>query len=138
MLPCTPAIRSGCRSNTVQQLFCDIASLLKLSCSDTFSNKVTAAVSSLVIGGGCFVFILRSYVHIFSTVLRLPAGADRKKELLHLCPPHSHGVSPHSSGFYIYLRPSEVSATTQDIALSVFYSIIPQLFNPVTVLEMKK
>lgn len=81
-----------CRSNIVQQLFCDITSLLKLPCSDTFSNKVSAAVSSLVISGGCFVFILRSHIYIFSTVLRLPAGADRKKGLLHLCPPHSHGV----------------------------------------------
>ena len=75
-----------CRSNIVQQLFCDITSLLKLPCSDTFSNKVTAAVSSLVISGGCFVFILRSYIYIFSTVLSQLEQIEKKD--FSTCVPH--------------------------------------------------
>ncbi|XP_008055066.1 olfactory receptor 14C36 [Carlito syrichta] len=120
-----------CQSNVIHQFFCDIPSLLKLSCSNTFSNEITIVVSGLVIGGGCFVFIIGSYIHIFSTVFRLPSGADRTKAFS-TCVPHILVVLVFlSSGFYVYLRPSAISATTQDMILSVFYSIIPPLFNPI-------
>nr|XP_023398258.1 olfactory receptor 14C36-like [Loxodonta africana] len=120
-----------CQSNVIHQFFCDIPSLLKLSCSDTFSNEVIILASGLVIGGGYFIFIIRSYIHIFSTVLRFPIGADRAKAFS-TCVPHILLVLVFLvSSFSLYLRPSAISATNQDMVLSVFYSIIPPLFNPV-------
>jgi hypothetical protein len=66
-------------------------------------------VSGLGIDGGCFSFIMRSYIYIFST-----------------CIPHILVVSiVLGSGFYMFLRPSAISATIQDMDLSIFYSIIP-------------
>ncbi|XP_006877142.1 PREDICTED: olfactory receptor 14C36-like [Chrysochloris asiatica] len=76
-----------CHSNVIHQFFCDIPSLLKLSCSDTFSNEITILISGLVIGGVCFFFIIRSYIHIFTTVLKFPSGADRAKAFS-TCIPH--------------------------------------------------
>ncbi|XP_010592974.3 olfactory receptor 14C36-like [Loxodonta africana] len=120
-----------CQSNVIHQFFCDIPSLLKLSCSDTFSNEVIILASGLVIGGGCFIFIIRSYIHIFSTVLRFPIGADRAKAFS-TCVPHILVVLVFlGSSFYVYLRPSAISATILDMVLSVFYSVIPPLFNPI-------
>ncbi|KFO35803.1 olfactory receptor 14C36 [Fukomys damarensis] len=120
-----------CHSHAVQQLFCDIPSLLKLSCSDTFSNQIGNLLSTLVIGGGCFIYIIKSYIHIFSTVLRFPVGADRKKAFS-TCVPHILVVSVFlSSGSYVYLRPSAMSAGLMDMVLSVFYSTVPPLFNPI-------
>ncbi|XP_007955754.2 olfactory receptor 14C36-like [Orycteropus afer afer] len=118
-----------CHSNVIHQFFCDIPSLLKLSCSDTFSNEMTILDSALVIGGGCFIFIIRSYIHIFSTVLKFPSEADRVK-VFSTCIPHILVVSIFlGSVFYVYLRPSANSATIKDMALSIFYSIIPLPFN---------
>ncbi|XP_023398258.2 olfactory receptor 14C36-like [Loxodonta africana] len=120
-----------CQSNVIHQFFCDIPSLLKLSCSDTFSNEVIILASGLVIGGGYFTFIIRSYIHIFSTVLKFPIGAGRAKAFS-TCIPHILVVLVFLvSSFSLYLRPSAISATNQDMVLSVFYSIIPPLFNPV-------
>ncbi|KFO35784.1 olfactory receptor 14C36 [Fukomys damarensis] len=120
-----------CHYHAVQQLFCDIPSLLRLSCSDTFSNQVSNLVSALVIGGGCFIYIIKSYIHIFSTVLRFPVGADRKKAFS-TCVPHILVVSIFLiSSFYIYLRPSSMSGAIKDMVLSVFYSVIPPFFNPI-------
>ncbi|XP_049725807.1 olfactory receptor 14C36-like, partial [Elephas maximus indicus] len=120
-----------CQSNVIHQFFCDIPSLLKLSCSDTFINEVINLASGLVIGGGCFIFIIRSYIHIFSTVLKFPIGADRAKAFS-TCVPHILVVLVFlGSSFYVYLRPSAISATIQDMVLSVFYSVIPPLFNPI-------
>ncbi|KAM4861998.1 olfactory receptor 14C36 [Thomomys bottae] len=120
-----------CGSNAIHQFFCDIPSLLKLSCSNTIVNEIMIIISGLGIGGGCFVFIIGSYFHIFSTVLKFPNGADRKKAFS-TCVPHILVVSVFlSSGFYVYLRPSVISATTLDMILSLFYSVIPPLFNPI-------
>ncbi|XP_036864737.1 olfactory receptor 14C36-like [Manis javanica] len=122
---------SFCRSNVVHQFFCDIPSLLRLSCSDTSSSEMMVVASGLGIGGGCFIYIIKSYIHIFSTVLKFPNGADRTKAFS-TCVPHILVVSVFlSSGFYVYLRPSTISATIQDMVFSVFYSIIPPLFNPI-------
>ncbi|KFO35799.1 olfactory receptor 14C36 [Fukomys damarensis] len=120
-----------CHSHAVQQLFCDIPSLLKLSCSDPFSNKITILVSSVVICGGSFTYIIKSYIYIFSTVLRFPVGAGRKKAFS-TCVPHILVVLVFlSSGVYVYLGPSAISASTRDVIMSVFYSVIPPLFNPI-------
>ncbi|EAW77223.1 olfactory receptor family 14 subfamily C member 36 [Homo sapiens] len=120
-----------CRSNVIHQFFCDIPSLLKLSCSDTFSNEVMIVVSALGVGGGCFIFIIRSYIHIFSTVLGFPRGADRTKAFS-TCIPHILVVSVFlSSCSSVYLRPPAIPAATQDLILSGFYSIMPPLFNPI-------
>ncbi|EHB09245.1 Olfactory receptor 14C36 [Heterocephalus glaber] len=122
---------SFCHSRAVQQLFCDIPSLLKLSCSDTFSNQISIFVSALVIGGGSFTYIIKSYIHIFSTVLRFPVGVDRKKAFS-TCVPHILVVSVFLwSGFFVYLRPSAMSSGMMGMVLSVFYSVIPPLFNPI-------
>ncbi|XP_003479569.3 olfactory receptor 14C36-like [Cavia porcellus] len=122
---------SFCHSHVVQQLFCDIPSLLKLSCSDTFSNWITILVSILVFVVGCFIFIIKSYIHIFSAVLRLPAGADRTKAFS-TCVPHILVVGVFViSGSYVYLRRSAMSASTWDMVLSIFYSVIPPIFNPI-------
>lgn len=105
-----------------------MTSLLKLTCSDTLSNWITILVCILVFVGGCFIFIIKSYVHIFSTVLRLPAGADRTKAFS-TCVLHILLVMVFlGSGSYVYLSPSVVSAS---MVLSLFYSIIPPLFNPI-------
>ncbi|EHB02772.1 Olfactory receptor 14C36 [Heterocephalus glaber] len=120
-----------CHSHAVQQLFCDIPSLLMLSCSDTFGNQIANLVSALLIGGGCFIYIIKSYIHIFSTVLRFPVGAERKKAFS-TCVPHILVVSVFlSSSFYVYLRPSTMSAGVKDMVMSMCYSVIPTLFNPI-------
>ncbi|XP_012998721.2 LOW QUALITY PROTEIN: olfactory receptor 14C36-like [Cavia porcellus] len=113
---------SSCDSHAVQKLFRDIPSLLKLSCSDTFSNWITILVAILVFVGGCFIFIIKSYIQIFPTVLRLPAGADRTKAFS-TCVPHILVVGIFISGSYVYLSPPATSACILDIFLSVFYSV---------------
>ncbi|XP_008838827.2 olfactory receptor 14C36-like [Nannospalax galili] len=122
---------SFCRSNLVPQFFCDIPPLLKLSCSDTFNNKLLILLTAIIVDGGCFIFISVSYVHIFSTVLGFPVKEERRKAFS-TCVPHIIVVSVFlSSGVYVYLRPPVISEVVQDIILSVLYTIIPPFLNPV-------
>ncbi|XP_074065073.1 olfactory receptor 14C36-like [Macrotis lagotis] len=122
---------SFCQSNAIHQLFCDIPSLLKISCSETFTNILSLFASALVIGVGCFAFITASYIRIFSTVLRLPVKEDQRKAFS-TCVPHIIVVSLcFFSGCFVYLQSSSESGSTSDIILSIFYSIIPPFLNPI-------
>uniref|UniRef100_A0A5F8HFD6 Olfactory receptor 14C36-like n=1 Tax=Monodelphis domestica TaxID=13616 RepID=A0A5F8HFD6_MONDO len=122
---------SFCHSNVVHQFFCDIPSLLRISCSDTFSNKLSLLASALVVGAGCYGFITASYVGIFSTVLKFPVKEDQKKAFS-TCIPHITVVSLFIfSTCFVYLQPPSESASLEGIILSVFYTVIPPFLNPI-------
>ncbi|XP_004462137.2 olfactory receptor 14C36-like [Dasypus novemcinctus] len=120
-----------CQSNMVHQFFCDLPSLLKLSCSDTLNNEILIFISTVVIAGGCFTFIIMSYIHIFSTVLKFPTRGERSKAFA-TCVPHILVVTVFlSSGIAVYVKPTSSSPTIQDMLTSVFYSIVPPFLNPI-------
>ncbi|XP_021044724.1 olfactory receptor 14C36-like, partial [Mus pahari] len=123
---------SFCYSNVVPQFFCDIPSLLRLSCSDTFNNKLLLLLSAIGLSGSCFTFIAISYVHILSAVLKVPVKGERGKAFS-TCVPHIIVVSVFlSSTAYVYLRPSVITLeVVQEMTLSVFYTIVPPFLNPI-------
>ncbi|EDL06817.1 olfactory receptor 295 [Mus musculus] len=122
---------SFCHSNVVSQFFCDIPSLLRLSCTDTFINKLLLLLTAIVFSGSCFTFIAISYVRILSTVLKVPVKGERGKAFS-TCVPHIIVVSVFlSSGAYVYLKPSAISEIVEDMTLSVFYTIVPPFLNPI-------
>ncbi|NP_001000120.1 olfactory receptor Olr30 [Rattus norvegicus] len=122
---------SFCHSNVVPQFFCDIPSLLRLSCSDTFNNKLLLLLTAIGLSGSCFTFIAVSYVRIISAVLKVPVKGDRGKAFS-TCVPHIIVVSVFlSSGAYVYLRPQSTSEIVEDMILSVFYTIVPPFLNPI-------
>ncbi|KAM4869458.1 olfactory receptor 14C36-like [Urocitellus parryii] len=121
---------SFCQSNVVHLFFCDVPSLLRLSCSDTTGNMVLFFfVSAVAIGGGCFTLIAMSYFRIFSAVLKFPTRSPGKA--FSTCTPHILVVSVFfSSGAGVYLRSSATSDTLQDMVLSAFYTMVPPFLNP--------
>ncbi|XP_075399364.1 olfactory receptor 14C36-like [Tenrec ecaudatus] len=122
---------SFCHSNVIRQFFCDIPSLLKLSCSDTLTNEISLFVSATISAGGCFCFITMSYIHIFSTVLKFPTRGERRKAFS-TCIPHILIVIVFiSSAAAVYLKPTSNSPLIQDMVISVFYSVVPPFLNPV-------
>ncbi|XP_037364067.1 olfactory receptor 14C36-like [Talpa occidentalis] len=121
---------SFCQSNVVHQFFCDIPSLLRLSCSNILSNLLLIFVSAIFFDGTCFVIITMSYCCIFSTVLKFPTREQGKA--FSTCVPHIIVVSLFlSSGISVYLKSSVSSDAIQDMILSVFYTIVPPFLNPV-------
>ncbi|XP_043849966.1 olfactory receptor 14C36-like [Dromiciops gliroides] len=122
---------SFCQSNVIHQFFCDIPSLLKISCSETHSNILSLLASAMLIGVGGFVFITASYIMILSTVLKFPMKEDQRKAFS-TCVPHIIVVSLFLiSVLYVYLQPPSSSGSIKDIIFSVFYSVIPPFLNPI-------
>ncbi|KFV42897.1 Olfactory receptor 14A16, partial [Tyto alba] len=62
-----------CKGNAINQFFCEIPQILKLSCSGMHLREAGLIVISVCAAFGCFVFILLSYVQIFRAVLKIPS-----------------------------------------------------------------
>ncbi|XP_038598287.1 olfactory receptor 14A2-like [Tachyglossus aculeatus] len=122
---------SFCGSNIIQQFFCDIPSLLKISCSEDHvivDVTVTCGVAIVVI---CLVSIVVSYVHIFRAVLRMPAAESRAKAFS-TCLPHLAVVIVFLlTGTFTYVKPPvSDSPSTLDLLLSISYTVMPPALNP--------
>eukprot|EP00076_Gallus_gallus_P046015 XP_025011553.1 olfactory receptor 14C36-like [Gallus gallus] len=119
-----------CRGNAVNQFFCEIPHLLKLSCSNFFLRKSGFLLVSAMLTFGCFIFIVFSYVQIFRAVLRMPLKQGRHKAFS-TCLPHLAVVSLFlTSDFLAYLKPPSISSPPLDLAVSFLYSVVPPAVNP--------
>ncbi|KAM9166801.1 olfactory receptor 14C36-like [Mergus octosetaceus] len=120
-----------CQGNAVDQFFCEVPQILKLSCSDSYLREVGAVLFSIFLSFGCFVFIVVSYVHIFRAVLRMPSEQGRHKAFS-TCLPHLAVVSLFiSTGMLAYLKSPSISFPSMDLVVAVLYSVVPPVVNPV-------
>ncbi|KAM6364563.1 olfactory receptor 14A16-like [Pluvialis apricaria] len=120
-----------CQGNALDQFFCEIPQILKLSCSDIdYLRKDGLIVLSVCLFFLCFVFIVLSYVQIFRAVLRMPSEQGRHKAFS-TCLPHLAVVSLFiSTGMVAYLKPPSISSPSLDLVMAVVYSVVPPAVNP--------
>ncbi|XP_065507551.1 olfactory receptor 14A16-like [Caloenas nicobarica] len=119
-----------CNGNALDQFFCEIPQILKLSCSDAYLREDGFIVVSVCLAFGCFVFIVLSYVQIFRAVLRIPSEQGRHKAFS-TCLPHLAVVSLFVSTIvFAYLKPRSISSPLLDLLVSVLYSVVPPAVNP--------
>ncbi|XP_038442314.1 olfactory receptor 10J3 isoform X1 [Canis lupus familiaris] len=120
-----------CDAFVISHFFCDVRPLLKLACMDTTVNEIinfVVSVCVLVLPMG-LVFI--SYVLIISTILKITSAEGRKKAFA-TCASHLTVVIIHyGCASIIYLKPKSQSSLEQDRLLSVTYTVITPLLNPV-------
>ncbi|XP_006037314.2 olfactory receptor 14A16-like [Alligator sinensis] len=120
-----------CDSNVINQFFCDIPQVVKLSCSDANISEIGIVAFGVCLGLVCFAFILVSYVQIFITVRRIPSEQGKHKAFS-TCIPHIMVVTLFlSNGIVAYLKPTSNSPSAFDILVGVLYSTVPQVMNPV-------
>ncbi|XP_040977597.1 olfactory receptor 14A16-like [Aquila chrysaetos chrysaetos] len=119
-----------CKGNAVDQFFCEVPQILKLSCSRSYLREVGLLVLSACLVFGCFVFIVLSYVQIFRAVLRIPSEQGQHKAFS-MCLPHLAVVSLFvSTGMFACLRPPSISSSSLDLVVSFLYSVVPPAVNP--------
>ncbi|KFP16892.1 Olfactory receptor 14A16, partial [Egretta garzetta] len=119
-----------CQGNAIDQFFCELPQILKLSCSDSYLREVGLLAVCISLAFGCFVFIVLSYVQIFRAVVRVPAEQGWHKAFS-TCVPHLAVVSlVISTGMFVYLKPPSISSPVLDLAVAVLYSVGPPAVNP--------
>ncbi|XP_075681439.1 olfactory receptor 2D3-like [Rhinoderma darwinii] len=120
-----------CGSNVLNHYFCDIPPLLKISCIDTLANEATVFAVGGFLMHGCFLMIFGSYVQILFSVLNNPKGCGRKKGLS-TCVSHLIIVLLfYGSGSFMYFRPKSNMLADKEWLLSLFYTSITPLLNPI-------
>ncbi|XP_039708035.1 olfactory receptor 5T1-like [Pteropus medius] len=122
---------SFCASNEIRHVFCDIPPLLAISCSDTHMNQLLlfCFVSSIEIV--TILIVLISYGFILLAILRMHYAEGRWK-VFSTCGSHLTGVSVyHGTILFMYVRPSSSYALDHDMIVSLFYTIVIPMLNPV-------
>ncbi|XP_075345572.1 olfactory receptor 14C36-like [Mycteria americana] len=118
------------QGNALDQFFCEIPEILKLSCSHSYLSEAEILVFSGCLGFGCFVFIVLSYVQIFRAVLRIPSEQGWHKAFS-TCLPHVVVVSLFiSTSIFAYLKPPSISSPSLDLVVAVLYAVVPPALNP--------
>ncbi|KAF1543287.1 Olfactory receptor 14A16, partial [Eudyptula albosignata] len=118
------------QGNALDQFFCEIPQILKLSCSDSYLREVQLLGVGVCLCFGCFVFIVVSYVQILMSVLRIPSEQGRHKAFS-TCLPHVAVVSLFlSTGIFAYLKPPSISSPVLNLVVSFLYSVVPPAVNP--------
>ncbi|XP_006877705.1 PREDICTED: olfactory receptor 14J1-like [Chrysochloris asiatica] len=113
-----------CKAKIIHQFFCDVPQLLKLSCSNDYLRVIGVAAFVSVIAFICFTSIVLSYIHIFSTVLRIPSAEGRSKAFS-TCLPHLLVVFFYfSTGMFAFLKLNSDSPTAFDHLISIFINIV--------------
>uniref|UniRef100_A0A8B9CVD6 Olfactory receptor n=1 Tax=Anser brachyrhynchus TaxID=132585 RepID=A0A8B9CVD6_9AVES len=118
-----------CQGNALDQVFCELPQILKLSCSDSYLKEVRVLVVSAFLFWVCFVFIVLSYVQIFRAVLRIPSQQGQHKAFS-TCLPHIAVVSLFlGTAMFDHLKPPSISSSL-DLAVAVVYAVVPPALNP--------
>ncbi|XP_007506863.2 olfactory receptor 998 [Monodelphis domestica] len=119
-----------CGQNVINHFFCDISPLLSLACTDTHLNELVL----LIMAGGVGVFsgltILISYIYILLAILRIRSAEGRSKAFS-TCSSHLTAVSiMYGTLFFIYVRPSASFSLDLNKVVSVFYTAVIPMLNP--------
>ncbi|XP_075384155.1 olfactory receptor 1f45-like [Tenrec ecaudatus] len=121
---------SFCVNNTIPHFFCEMTSLLRLSCSDTHLNEMIILTEGGLIMMIPLVCILVSYICITSAVLRVPSTKGKWKAFS-TCGSHLAAVSVfYGTIIAVYFSPSSSHSSEKDIAAAVMYTVVTPMLNP--------
>ncbi|XP_075802995.1 olfactory receptor 10AG1-like [Microtus pennsylvanicus] len=119
-----------CNANRIDHFFCDIPPVIKLACGDTSLNELFVFLVTVLLAAIPFLLILTSYSKIIATILRLPTARGRAKAFS-TCSSHLVVVLLfYVSASITYLMPKSAHSAVSDKLLSLFYTVVTPMFNP--------
>ncbi|XP_041440896.1 olfactory receptor 5V1 [Xenopus laevis] len=119
-----------CGSHRISHFFCDIPPMLKLSCTDTFMNKVLVLTAGGFLGLSSFVLTLISYVKIISTILNIRTNIGRGRAFS-TCASHLTVVTIFFGSIsFMYMRPTSSNSFETDKLISFLYAVLTPALNP--------
>ncbi|XP_012514909.1 PREDICTED: olfactory receptor 10K1 [Propithecus coquereli] len=117
-------------SNQLHHFFCDISPVLKLASHHSRISQLVIFMLGVFVLVIPLLLILVSYIRIISAILKIPSSVGRYKTFS-TCASHLIVVTVHyGCASFIYLRPKSNYSSSQDTLISVSYTILTPLFNP--------
>ncbi|XP_035930399.2 olfactory receptor 2B8-like [Halichoerus grypus] len=119
-----------CGRNKIDHFFCEVPPLLKLACVDTTVNESELFFVSVIIFFIPVTLII-FYGQIVRAVLRIKSSAGQRKAF-GTCGSHITVVSLfYGMAIYAYLQPRNNYSQDQGKIISLFYTIVTPMVNPV-------
>ncbi|XP_007519621.1 olfactory receptor 5G25-like [Erinaceus europaeus] len=120
-----------CGPNIVNHFFCDLLPVLSLACADTRVNTFLLFIMAGALGVLSGVIILVSYIYIVIAILRI-CSAEGRRKAFSTCSSHLTAVSIlYGTLFFIYVRPSSSFSLDINKVVSVFYTAVIPMLNPI-------
>ncbi|XP_069891492.1 olfactory receptor 2D3-like [Dipodomys merriami] len=117
--------------NKINHYFCEPPVLLKLASADTYNTEMAIFAMGVVILLAPVSLILVSYWNIISTVIHMQSG-EGKFKAFSTCSSHLIVVVLfYGSGIFTYMRPNSKTTKERDKMISVFYTVVTPMLNPI-------
>ncbi|XP_063302412.1 olfactory receptor 5AP2-like [Pelobates fuscus] len=118
-------------SSHVNHFYCDIVPILMISCQDTFLNEMFLFTFAGSIEVGSLLCILISYTCILLALFKIHSTTGRHKTFS-TCASHLTCVALfYCPILFAYLRPPTSYSVNGDWIVSVFYTMIVPMLNPI-------
>ncbi|NWX12658.1 OR5BL protein, partial [Aegotheles bennettii] len=119
-----------CWPAKVNNFYCDIISVLALSCSDTSVNRQLIFALGGLVEMVTILPILVSYTFILFVVSKI-SSAEVQRKAFSTCTSHLTAVTIfHGSILALNFRPKSSDTLSTDKFFSVFYSLVVPMLNP--------
>ncbi|KAM5171583.1 olfactory receptor 11L1-like [Mantella aurantiaca] len=120
-----------CGPNVIDHFFCDFDPILQLSCSDTAGAHLEVTILGFIFVIFPFFSIFVSYSYIIVTILKIPSITGRQK-VFSTCSSHLTVVSIYYGTLVcVYLAPSRGQTQTITKLLSLLYTVVTPVLNPI-------
>ncbi|XP_022347700.1 LOW QUALITY PROTEIN: olfactory receptor 2T29-like [Enhydra lutris kenyoni] len=119
-----------CRSWEIHHFFCEVPAVMKLSCSDTSLYEIVMYLCCVLMLLIPVTVISSSYFFILLTIHRMNSAEGWKKAFT-TCSSHMTVVILfYGAAVYTYILPNSYHTPEKDMVVSVFYTILTPVLNP--------
>ncbi|NXS41576.1 O1052 protein, partial [Balaeniceps rex] len=121
---------SFCQARSINHFFCELPTLLQLSCSDIRANEVLQVSSAGLNTVGSVLMILVSYTYILHTILQIPS-AGRRLKAFPTCASHLAAITIfYAPGMLAYIQPHTACSRDRAKLVSACYTVLTPTLNP--------
>ncbi|XP_078526415.1 olfactory receptor 1E16-like [Lissotriton helveticus] len=121
---------SFCGSNVITHFFCDLPTLLNISCSDTSTNNIVLFIEASLLIFSPLACVLLSYISILAAILKIRTAHGRRTAFS-TCASHLAVVSLfYGAGMITFLQPSSARSLYRDKLVSLMYTAVTPMVNP--------
>ncbi|XP_075060991.1 olfactory receptor 1G1-like [Mixophyes fleayi] len=129
---------SFCKSHEIKHFFCEMETILTLSCTDTTHVFGVIFVESLLLGMFPMLLIIISYVFIISTIMKIQTSTGRLKTFSS-CSSHLTTVMLLcGTSLGSYMKTESEQSHEQNEWVSMLYMVLVPMLNPLVYSLRKK
>ncbi|NXG59452.1 OR8U8 protein, partial [Hemiprocne comata] len=121
---------SFCQARSINHFFCELPTLLQLSCSNTLRTKTLQLSNAGINIVGTVLMVLVSYIYILHTILKIPLARSRLKAFS-TCASHLAAITIfYGPGLLVYVQPHKAHTRDGAKLVAACYVVLTPTLNP--------